>query len=150
MQLIQRSLLWALDWFSVFRYASTKCSVMLKRHGHNKSFTPISFLPNTITWLHSFVPKSLQANISACDNPNVQLWIPWWDAYLIDFVRICIYCFFDHSLWHCGLVCTQNCLHSFSVCRILFCSLHKRLHFNTLIFGYGCIACTTIAVQRTI
>lgn len=58
--------------------------------------------------------------------------------------------FFDHSLWHCGRVCTQNCLHSFSVCRILFCSLHKRLHFNTLIFGYGCIGCTTIAVQRTI
>lgn len=28
-------------------HAQTKCPVMLKRHGHTKSFTPISFLPNT-------------------------------------------------------------------------------------------------------
>lgn len=45
--------------------------------------------------------------------------------------------------------CLYTKLFAFLLCLphfiILFCSLHKRLHFNTLIFGYGCIACTTIA-----
>lgn len=128
--------------FTFFRYTSTKCSIMLKRHGHNKSFTPFLFLPNTIDRTKSF--RQPAKYTSVCDNRMIQLWIIRflllrWLLFILSFNRTlflplkCIDSLsfsqsYYFSVFLFRIVRSFSLVHSYSAFQ--FQSLHKRLHLQ--------------------